>query len=336
VRRLAALGVGVVVVIVLVFGVKGCLNNRKEQALKDYNRDVASLVQDADTNTSEFFAALAQVGTSSTDVQAQINQLRARAKTQTRQAEGFSVPDEMRGAQRNLLLGLGLLEESMGKVAEKIPSARALDSATAEPAVVGITAEMQSFVAVDVVYDRRVLALVKQALDDRDIGGQTIQDAQFLPNTGWLDPPTVARRIHADAGRSAGAEASTRPPAPGSHGHGLLGVSVGDATLTSGTNAANRIPAGSNVTFNVKFANQGENPEADVAVRVIIRGAGKTITAQKTIDQTTAGNETTATVPLGESPPIGVGVKVTVEVRKVPGEANTTNNSAEYPVIFAR
>ena len=41
-------------------------------------------------------------------------------------------------------------------------------------------------------------------------------------------------------------------------------------------------------------------------------------------------------VPLGQAPPIGVGVKITVEVRKVPGETNTTNNKAEYPAIFRR
>ena len=89
------------------------------------------------------------------------------------------------------------------------------------------------------------------------------------------------------------------------------------------------------MTFNVKIANQGENNEHDVAVKVTIRGGGKTITAQETVDQTTPGAEATVAVPLGQAPPIGVGVKITVEVRKVPGEENTTNNKAEYPAIFS-
>ena len=134
------------------------------------------------------------------------------------------MPGDMKPAHRNLLLTLGLVEESMGKVAEKIPAALSTDAATAEPAVLAITAEMQSFVAADVVYTRRAAALIKQALDDHDIGGQTIQASSFIPNLGWLDASTVARRIHADAGRGAGAAASTQPAAPGLHGHGLLGV----------------------------------------------------------------------------------------------------------------
>jgi hypothetical protein len=333
VRRLVAAGIGVVVVIVLVLGVKGCLNGRKAQALKDYNRDVASLVQDVDANTKAFFGALTTGGTSAIDVQSQINQLRLRAQAQTHAAQNLSLPGEMKPAQRSLLLALGLIEESMGKVAEKIRAALSTDSATAEPAVVATAAEMQTFLAADVLYKRRTVAFIEQALSDHDIRGQKTQDASFLPNIGWLDAPTVARRIHADAAHGAGADASTTPPAPGTHGHGLLGVSVGDVTLQPGS--ANRIPSGSNVTFNVKFANQGENPEVDVRVRVTVRGAGKTIVAQKTVDQTTPGNETTVAVALGQPPPLGPGVNITVEVRKVPGETNVANNSQQYPAIFA-
>jgi hypothetical protein len=181
-----------------------------------------------------------------------------------------------------------------------------------------------------------VAALVKQVLDDHGISGQTIQDSTFLPNDGWLDPPTVARRIHADAGRGAGANVSSAPLAPGSHGHGLLAVSVGTVTLQTGTTAANRIAVSSNLTFNVKLANQGENPETDVRVQVTIAGGGKTIRAQQTVDQTTPGSEVTVAVPVRQTPPLDVAVKIGVEIRKVRGESNVANNVAEYPAIFTR
>jgi hypothetical protein len=332
-RRLGALAIGAVVIIVLVLGIKGCLNGRKEQALKDYNRDVASVVQEADTNTDDFFTALTTGGTSSTDVQSQVNELHLRAKALTRRGQNLGVPGDMKAPQRNLLLTLGLIEEAVGRVADKIPSALSTDSATAEPAVLSIAGEMRAFLASDVVYRRRVAALVMQVLDDHGISGQTIQDSTFLPNDGWLDPPTVARRIHADAGRGAGANISSAPLAPGTHGHGLLSVSVGTLTLQTGTNAANRIPVDSNLTFNVKLANQGENPETDVRVQVTITGGGKTIRAQRTIDQTTAGSQLTVAVPVKQAP-IDVAVKIKVEIRKVRGEMNVANNVAEYPAIF--
>ncbi|MEA2156924.1 MAG: hypothetical protein QOE11_3064, partial [Solirubrobacteraceae bacterium] len=122
-RRAVALGVGVLVVVLLVLGINGCLNSRQEQALKDYNRNVATVVQSANVNADDFFKALAQGATTSTDVQSQINQLRVAAAGQTKRATALDVPDDMRPAQRTLLLALGLVQEAMGKVAEKLPSA---------------------------------------------------------------------------------------------------------------------------------------------------------------------------------------------------------------------
>jgi hypothetical protein len=115
----------------------------------------------------------------------------------------------------------------------------------------------------------------------------------------------------------------------------VLSVAVGDVALQPRP-AANRIAAGANVTFNVKFANQGDNAETDVRIRVRIRGAGDTITAQKTVDQTLPKSETTVAIPLGQAPPIGQAVTITVEVLPVPGEKNTTNNSQDYSALFTR
>lgn len=333
VRRLAAAGVGLLVIVLLVVGVNGCLDSRQEQALKDYNREVSSIVRDADANVDAFYDTLTTGGQASTDVQSEINQLRFRAQALSKQAEGLDVPGEMRPAHRNVLLSLSLLQEAMGKVAEKLPAALSTDSATAVPAVRAIAGEIQAFGAANVVYNRRGAGLIKEVLDDNEIGGQTIQNASFVQNYGWLQPSTVARRINSQAGRGAG-DAGTSEPAPGLHGHGLLGVSVGDQTLTAGQ--ANRIPASSNVTFDVKVANQGDNPETDVRVRVKISGAGDTITAQKVIDQTMPKTEATVSIPLGQAPPIGKAVTVTVEVLPVGGEKNKDNNTATYPALFVR
>jgi hypothetical protein len=337
VRRLVAAGVGVVVIIVLVLSINGCLNGRKEQALKDYNSAVTSLVQQSNSNTKDFFDALTTGGTDPIDVTSQINVYRLRAKALTSNGEKESVPGDMKPADRSLLLALGLIEETIGKVADKIPAALSTDSATAEPAVISITAEMQAFLAADVVYARRTVALIKQVLDDNDIGGQPTQASNFLPNLGWLDASQVARRIHADAARGAGADTSAKEATAGTHGHGLLAVSFGNTTLVAGAAASNRIKATSNPAFNVKIANQGDNPETDVRVKVTVRPAngGKAVTQTKAIDQTAAGTEVTVPVTLTEPLPIGT-AEITVSVLKVLGEVNITNNTQKYPVIVER
>jgi len=330
-----AAGVGLLVLVLLVVFVRGCLNSAQEQALKDYNRDVAGIVQASNENTATFFDTLTAGGSSPSDLQTQVNQLRVRAETESEDAVKLDVPDEMKAPHRSFVLTLSLLEESIGKVAEKIPSALASESGVAEGAVKSIAGEMQAFTAGDVVYQRRVAAVVQDILDKEEIGGQTIQRSNFQQNLGWLDPDIVARRIGSDAGRGAGGSA-TGDPAPGTHGHGLESAAVGDKALVAG-GASNRISASSNLAFKAVVANQGENIETDVRVRVRISGPGvKTISAQKTVDQTRPGTNAEVSVPLGQAPPIGEPVTITIEVRAVPGEQKTDNNSQRYTALFER
>jgi hypothetical protein len=336
VRRAVAAGVGLLVLVLLVVGVRGCLNSRKVQALKDYNRNVSSLVQEVNSNTSDFFNTLSSGGSSSNDLQTQINQLRVQAEDQTKKAVQLDVPGEMKPPHRNLVLTLSLIQEAIGKVAEKIPSALASDSTVASNAVTAIAGEMQSFTASDVVYTRRVAALIQQILNKENIGGQTIQRSNFQQNLGWLDPDIVARRIGSEAGRGAGGGTASGVAAPGTHGHALVSVAAGDKTLQPG-GVANRIVASSGLAFRVTIANQGENIESDVRVRVRINVAGgKTLTAQKTVAETRPGTNADVTVPLGQAPPIGEPVTITVDVRPVLGEKMTDNNTQTYTALFTR
>ena len=62
VRRGIAAGAGLLLLVLLVFGVRGCLNARKEQAIKDYVRDVGALLQESDQQSRGFFELIVRVG----------------------------------------------------------------------------------------------------------------------------------------------------------------------------------------------------------------------------------------------------------------------------------
>ena len=191
---------------------------------------------------------------------------------------------------------------------------------------------MQQFLASDVIYSQRVQPYIRDALDAAGITGQQISGSRSLPNLGWLDVDAIAAVLGSK--RAAGGKGASRTPAPGLHGHGLLSVAVGNTTLTDQTN---RLTASGNVTFTVKFANQGDNNEEDVTVKVTVRpSGGKAIVKQKRINQTTAKQEVTANIALGQAPPIGTPSQIIVEILKVPGEVNTDNNKQTYTAIFQR
>jgi hypothetical protein len=334
IRQGVAAGVILLVVILLLVGIRGCLSSAKKRTLRDYNRDVASLVQESDDQVSKpFFEALSGGGAASGDsvnLATQVNQLKIVAEDLVKRARKLDAPDDMKPAQRYLLDVLEFRADGLQKIADKIPTAQSSGNAS-ETAVSQITGQMMAFLTSDVIYSQRVVPYIKKALDDNDITGQTIVASRFLPSVDWLDESEVASRLGATAPSGSRRRG---PPAPGSHGHGLASVSVNGTELTS--DSANRIQASANLTFTVNFENQAENDEQGVVVRVEITGAGAPIRAQATVPQTTAGSTATAEVPLRRTPPTGKPVEIKVTVEPVPGEADSSNNTQTYPALFTR
>ena len=61
-RRGLALGGALVVVILIVLGVKGCLDARAHRALSDYSRNVTQIVQATNQTSKAFFGKLEDPG----------------------------------------------------------------------------------------------------------------------------------------------------------------------------------------------------------------------------------------------------------------------------------
>ncbi|MCW2990691.1 MAG: hypothetical protein JWM73_1285, partial [Solirubrobacterales bacterium] len=225
VRRAAALGIGALVLILLVLGVRGCLNGRTNNALKDYNRNVSALVSDSNDQVSrQLFDQLAGgQNTNVTDLEQSVNQVRVAADEDLKRARALDVPGDMNDAQLHLLEALSFRADGVRKIAEDLPS---LDGNQAEDAANRIAGQMSAFLASDVIYSQRVKPFITQALSDHGISGQQTPDSTFLPDAQWLDPAFVRKQL---TGKGAGKTNST--PAPGTHGHGLISVAVGTTTL---------------------------------------------------------------------------------------------------------
>lgn len=331
VRRAIAIGGLILLLILLFVAVRSCASSRKENALKDYNREVSSIVRESDTQVGQpFFQLLGQAGDDSPqDLQTNISGYRVQAEAQLKQARGLDVPGEMKGAQQALLMALEFRRDGLGYIAERIRTALGDEGQAANKAITEIAGEMQMFMASDVLYTARSRPLIARALDDAEIGGQRIAATRFLPGIEWLSEQTVAAQL---GQQISGGNASRGKPAPGLHGTGLEGVSIGDTTLQP--DAPNRVAAGADTPIVVKFTNQGENDEFDVKVSLSIAGGDKPIKASRTVDTVARGQTAEASLTLGKAPPVGTAVTVKVTVAKVPGEEKTDNNTSEYDVLF--
>ncbi len=341
VRRLVAAGAVVLVVVLLVVLVKGCVDNRREAALKDYNRSVRTLVEHSRSAVAKrFFDALGTAGgQDQQQVQETINQLRVVADEDLSQAERLDSPDAMKGAQTNLELVLSLRRDGVARVADEIQTALG-GTAGAGTAVDAIAAQMQAFNASDVLYSQRVAPLLLKGLKDDGIaasydgtaGEQVLPYASFLPESGflsWMSPDYIAQQLGA-VSSSSGRPSGT--PSPGLHGHQLDSVNVNGTDLT--TTGANRIPASPPPTFVVNFTNGGESDETNVKVTVEIAGSGPTLRAQAIVPSTTAGAAATANVTLKQSPSTNGSSTIRVTIGQVLGEETTDNNTATYTALF--
>jgi hypothetical protein len=334
-RQAVGLGALVVLAFLIVLGFKGCLDSRKDNALKDYNRNVTAVINDSDQSVGKpFFQRMADGARNSQGLQVQINELRLAAEDDVKRAKAFDVPGDMGAAQRNLELVLNLRAEALTKIADQIPGALGRGQ-TSEAAIDKISGEMQAFLASDVVYAQRVAPLIQDALDDNDVKGQTIAGSRFMTDISWLAPATVSSHLGKGA---AGSTGTSGPAAPGLHGHGLDGTSIGAAALNpEAPGVVNRVPWSNNPTITVKFTNQGDNDESNVKVSVSVKpSSGKTISATKTIGQTKSKQQSTVNIPLGSAPPAGAPTTLSVLIAKVAGEKTTSNNRSSYTVIFTR
>ena len=328
-RRLFAVGAGLLLLIVLVFAMNGCLDSRKERALKDYNRDVATILSASNEEVAKpFFEQLGADDVSEGDLAVQIRQLRITAEEGVKRAESLDVPGDMRAAHHNVMLTLNLRAGALTEIASRIDAAQGRGQ-KAEDATSQIAGQMQSFLASDVIWSQRAAPLIVEALDDAEIGGQTVIESQFLPGYTWLAPQTVADAIGGQAGSS-----TDGAVAPGLHGHGIIRTQIGDAALEPSP-ASTTIPAKPPATVKVTFQNQGDNVERDVEVTVRLTAPGaKTVTAKKAVDTTQAGEEATVEIPLTSLPPAGTAGELTVRIAAVPGEKNTDNNQQAYTLLF--
>ena len=333
-QAVAAIGL-IVVLLLLVFVVKSCQSSAKENALKDYNREVATIASGSSREVgAEFFRLLGQGGSESPqDLQTAISSFRVQANTQLKQAEGMSVPEEMHGAHQSLLTALEWRRDGLDYVAQRIRTALGDSGDAADEAIQQIAGQMEVFLASDVAYETRVRPAIKATLDANEIGGQDIASSPFLPSIEWLQPDVVAQQLGQQLSAGAGRN-STEPTGPGLHGTNIDAVTYGDTTLQPGT--PNQLTYAADSTFSVKFTNGGDNDEFDVKVTVRIQGgSGDPITLSDTIDQIAPKASATANLALEKPPPLGAAVTITVKVAPVPGETKTDNNQSEYQAIFA-
>ena len=323
VRRLIAVVAGILIVVLLVLGVKGCLDARKERQFENYSSDLNALASESQQLSAELFDPADGLfenpgNLTPLEFEAQVKNLRSQAEGLVTRAQGLDAPGELKPAQADLVLAFELRRDGLAAISNEIGTAFADEGR--EEALASIAEDMQYFIASDVLY-RRARAEIEDVSADECPKCNDVPESQFLPDISWLDESTVAESL----GQVSGQTKATS----GVHGLGLVtgGVTLGDTTLTP--DATVTAAASDSASLDVQVENQGDSEETGITVNVEIDGSEA---GTGTIDTIAPGEIATAKVPLDPAPQSGDTADIHVSVEPVLGEQVADNNEADYTV----
>lgn len=319
IRRGIAAGGGLLVLILLIFGVKGCLNARHDRALKDYGSNVASIVDESRQISKQFFDQLENPGTLSvTEYTNDIASQRSGLDSLLQRTKQLDVPGDMKDAQRGFELTMQLRRNALANVSNSISTA--LGNEGSSGAVDKIAFQMKALLASDVVYRQVAGPEIESTLQANGIDSVTVPPSKFLPDDSWLDSTKVEDALGQVSGTSTSAT-------PGVHGLGLIQTSANGQVLQDGVPAT--VSAGGKPELEVQVQNQGDSDESGVSVSVSVNGGNP---IEQEITSIAAGENQTVKIPITPAPKGQA--TLDVNVKAVPGEQVSDNNKASYEVTF--
>jgi hypothetical protein len=319
-RRAIALGVGLLVLILLVLGAKGCLDARKNRSLEDYASNVTQIVDETNSLSESFFGRLDDPqGLSVPDFVSEIESDRSAMDGFLSRVDKLDTPGDMEGAQRTLTLVYQLRSGAMNTIADRMSTATG--DAGRDKAIKTIAAQISILSAADVLYNQVTRHQIDDAIEGNGATAPAMPKSAFVPDVAkWVDPTEVDTALSRVTGG-----AGSAPTDGGVRGTGLQTVSIGGIPLESGT----VIAAGTEPAVIVSVMNQGESDEDAIEVTVSVDGGDP---IRGSIDTLAPGETGDASILLTPAPKGAV--KLDVSVTGVPGEQLLDNNEISYAVTF--
>jgi hypothetical protein len=195
--------------------------------------------------------------------------------------------------------------------------------------------QMQRLLASDVIYSDSFKAPTSAELSRQGVTGTSASGGPLVPNSTFLQTSELVtpQAMATVLGQIRGSAVTTS--SGGLRGTNLVSVKVQPQGTELSTTQQVTVILRTNLTFQVTVEDSGHSQEANIPVTLTIVQAGRpNITKRATIGFITPGEQKTVSFTNFQNPEVKPAV-VKVEVKPVNGESNTSNNSADYPVIFS-
>jgi hypothetical protein len=192
-----------------------------------------------------------------------------------------------------------------------------------------LASQAQRLATSDVIWDDLFKTPATEVLKSEGISGVAVPDSNFLPASD-LASSSAMKPIWE---RIQGAAQGGTPT--GLHGTGLESTKALPSGTVLSQDTETTVTVTPGLAFEVAVKDTGDQQEVEVQVNLTIQKTPTPTVRTETINLINPGETKTVTFRDLGQPPFGQRTSVKVDVKPVPGEENTSNNTAEYPVIFS-
>jgi hypothetical protein len=322
--RLGILIAGAILLaVILVLWVNSCRSGQKKAEYRDYMKSVSGPASESEQVGKRLNQLLTTPGIKLADLRKELDGLRQQQAQILATSKKLDPPGPLRDQQDSLVETMQFRVNGL----DGLSSAFSQVQSTKDTSEAGqnLARQSQRLVASDVVYADLFKAGSGEVMNSEGVKGIPIPDSEFVQN-GDLGSPTAWALIVERLTRS--------PSAGGVHGNQIVSVIVQPGAQQLSPSEDNTVKASDRLSFQVLVKNSGESQETQVKVSLTIQQSPQPIRREQIIDLINPGETKTVVFRNLGPPSFGTRTTVKVNVEPVTGEQNTSNNTAEYPVIF--
>ena len=329
VRLAGLIAFAILIIVLLVFWISSCQGAGKKSAYKRYMEKIAVVAKDSEQIGRELNDALTTQGIKFSELNTKLSGLAQREQQDVAAARALSPPGPIRLQHQEAIESLEFRVSGLRGLADAFNQASRSPKNVTGNALL-LAGQAERLVAGDVVWDDLFKDPAIEELRRQGVTGVAVPDSNFIPNPDYAS----SRFWQAILQRLQGA-ATTGGTSGGLHGTGLISTKAlpGNQELSSSTE--NTVTATTDLRFAVTVEDTGDSQEVQVKVTLTIQQTPSPIVQTKTIDLINPGEQKTVIFSNLGQVQFATRTTVKVDVQPVPNEKNTSNNSAQYPVIFS-
>jgi hypothetical protein len=326
-RLVALISLAILIVVLLVVWVEGCTTNQKNDRYRAYLTEIAEIGNASARLGQDVSTTLTTPALKLEDLDAKLGGYVQTAENQVARAAEVDAPGPLHTSHEGAIEALQFRVNGLRGLQTAFQETA--DATEASVAGEQLALQGQRLLASDIVWTDSFRGPAEATLVNESVEGLEIPNSEFVATDEILSPEDLAAIWQ----RIQGAADGGTPQ--GLHGNGISYVQALPSGQQLSTQTETTILVTDELAFEVGVEDTGDAQEVQIKVTLTIPKTPDPIVQTKTIPLIDPGETKAVTFKVGTLVPFGETVSVKVDVDPVPGETNTGNNTAEYPVIFS-